>query len=315
MANSKYISKVRIGNEDFTIRDKEAYRADNIPVNGVTDDITFKDQNGKMFKLSLVDKKVKLVKVTYNAPTISISNFTWNGSDNLSWNVDQPSKNMEEKAVSGTINVANGTKPTCSVDTITISGTSSPYTIGGTATIANNGSLEFKFTTTGTMPDPSTGKTAKPSVSKTVSRTTTVTSAYMVNSSATSPQTYTSGGFRFNVGGTPLTPTAKEFGNNQTATLDFVKKLVYFSVETERDDEDPNDITYNSTRGYIYIFTDSAKSFVMSTDKATVDSAKLGGGVMDPTTVKTYSIQKQYYVYRSLRPFAANTDVYVKAIV
>ena len=29
----KYISKVRIGNEDFTIRDKAAYRADNIPVN------------------------------------------------------------------------------------------------------------------------------------------------------------------------------------------------------------------------------------------------------------------------------------------
>ena len=53
----------------------------------------------------------------------------------------------------------------------------------------------------------------------------------------------------------------------------------------------------------------------MSTDKATVDSAKLGGGVMDPTTAKTYSIQKQYYVYRSKGSFAANTDVYVKAIV
>ena len=36
--------------------------------------------------------------------------------------------------------------------------------------------------------------------------------------------------------------------NNQTATLDFVKKLVYFSVETERDDDDPSDITYNSTK-------------------------------------------------------------------
>lgn len=36
--------------------------------------------------------------------------------------------------------------------------------------------------------------------------------------------------------------------NNQTATLDFVKKLVYFSVETERDEDDRNDITYNSTR-------------------------------------------------------------------
>ena len=292
MANSNYISKVRIGNEDFTIRDKEAYRADNIPVNGVNGDITFKDANGKMYKLSLDSKKVKLVAVTYNAPSISISNFTWNGSDNLSWNVDQPSTTIEEKAVAGTIIVTNGQKPTCSVSTVSISGDSSPYTIGGKATIPNNDSLTITFTTIGTMADPSTGNTAKPSASKTVSRTTTVTSAYMVNSSETSPMTYTEGGFRFTVGGTPLTPTAKDFGNNQTVTL-----------------------SSGSTGGYIYIFTSSAKSFVMSTDKATVDSAKLGGGVMDPTTAKTYSIQKQYYVYRSLNPFAANTDVYVKAIV
>lgn len=289
----KYISKVRIGNEDFTIRDKEAYRADNIPVKGVTGDITFKDANGKMYKLTLDgNKKVKLVAVTYNAPSIKINDFTWNNSNNLSWNVDQPSKNPEEKAVGGTITVTNGTKPTCNVSSVSISGDSSPYTIGGTAAIANNGSLEITFTTTGTMADPSTGNTAKPTASKTVSRTTTVTSAYMVNSSSTSPQSYTSGGFRFSVGGTPLSPTAKEFGNNQTVTL-----------------------SSGSTGGYIYIFTSSAKSFVMSTDKATVDSAKLGGGVMDPTTAKTYSIQKQYYVYRSLNPFAANTDVFVKAIV
>lgn len=292
MANSKYISKVRIGNEDFTIRDKEAYRADNIPVNGVTGDVTFKDNNGKMFKLSLVDKKVKLVKVTYNAPSIKINDFTWNNSNNLSWNVDQPSKNPEEKAVGGTITVTNGTKPTCSVSTITIDGTASPYTIGGTAAIPNNDSITITFTTTGTMADPSTGNTAKPTASKTVSRTSTVTSAYMVNSSATSPITYTQGGFRFTVGGTQVTPTAKEFGDNKTITL-----------------------SSGSTGGYIYIFTDSAKSFVMSTDKATVDSSKLGGGVMDPVTVKTYSIQKPYYVYRSKASFAANTDVFVKAIV
>ena len=288
----KYISKVRIGNENFTIRDKEAYRADNIPVDGVNGNITFKDANGKMYKLALDSKKVKLVAVTYNAPTISISNFTWNGSDNLSWNVDQPSKNMEEKAVSGTINVANGTKPTCSVDTVTISGTSSPYTIGGTAVIPNNNSLTITFTTTGTMADPSTGNTAKPTASKTVSRTTTVTSAYMVNSSATSPTQYIQGGFRFTVGAGQVTPTAKEFGNNQTVTL-----------------------SSGSTGGYIYIFTSSAKSFVMSTDKATVDSAKLGGGIVDLGTAKTYSISKTYYVYRSLNPVAASTNVYVKAIV
>lgn len=292
MANSKYISKVRIGNEDFTIRDKEAYRADNIPVNGVNGDITFKDANGKMYKLSLDSKKVKLVAVTYNAPSIEIHDFTWNNSNNLSWNVDQPSTTIEEKAVAGTITVTNGQKPTCNVSTVTISGNSSPYTIGGKAAIPNNKSLTITFTTIGTMADPSTGNTAKPSASKTVSRTTTVTSAYMVNSSSTSPQSYTSGGFRFSVGGTPLSPTAKEFGNNQTVTL-----------------------SSGSTGGYIYIFTSSAKSFVMSTDKATVDSAKLGGGVTDPTTAKTYSIQKQYCVYRSLNPFAANTDVFVKAIV
>ena len=288
----KYISKVRIGNEDFTIRDKAAYRADNIPVNGVTGDVTFKDANGKMYKLTLDSKKVKLVAVTYNAPSIKIDDFTWNNSNNLSWNVDQPSKNPEEKAVGGTITVTNGTKPTCNVSSVSISGDSSPYTIGGTAAIANNGSLEITFTTTGIMADPSTGKTAKPTASKTVSRTTTVTSAYMVNSSPITPQNCTSGGFRFSVGGIPLTPTAKEFGNNETVTL-----------------------SSGSTGGYIYIFTSSAKSFVMSTDKATVDSSKLGGGVMDPTTVKTYSIQKPYYVYRSKASFAANTDVFVKAIV
>ena len=293
MADSKYISKVRIGNEDYLVHDKEAYRADNIPVAGVTGDITFKDANGKMYKLTLDrNKKVRLVAVTYNAPAISISNFTWNGSDSTLYSVDKPSKNPEEKAVAGTINVTNGTKPTCNISTVSISGDSSPYTIGGTATIPNNDSLTITFTTTGTMADPSTGVTAKPTASKTVSRTSTVTSAYMVNSSAVGPLTYIQGGFRFTVGGVQVTPTTLDLRDNQTVTL-----------------------SSGSTGGYIYIFTSSAKSFVMSTDKATVDSAKLGGGVMDPTTANTYSISKKYYVYRSLNPFAANTDVFVKAIV
>lgn len=298
----KYISKVRISGENYVIRDKDSYAlaqaaktaAENItvPVDGVNGDITFKDKNDKMYRLDLVGKKVKLVAVTYNAPSIKIDNFTWNNSDNLSWNVDQPSTTIEEKTVAGTITVTNGQKPTCNVSGVTISGNSSPYTIGGKAAIPNNDSLTITFTTIGTMADPSTGKTAKPTASKTVSRTTTVTSAYMVNSSAAAPAQYIRGGFKFTVGAGQVTPTAKTFGNNETVTL-----------------------SSGSTGGYIYIFTDSAKSFVMSTDKATVDSAKLGGGVMDPTTAKTYSIQKQYYIYRSLNPFAANTDVFVKAIV
>ena len=63
MADSKYISKVRIGNEDFAFRDKEALAAAqaaqtaanniSVPVDGVTGDITFKDANGKMYKLAL----------------------------------------------------------------------------------------------------------------------------------------------------------------------------------------------------------------------------------------------------------------------
>ena len=309
----KYISKVRISGENYVIRDKDSYAlaqaaktaaqtaqaaadaaqstADNIPVNGVTGDITFKDKNDKMYRLDLVGKKVKLVAVTYNAPTISISNFTWNGSDNLSWNVDQPSKNTEEKAVSGTINVANGTKPTCSLNTVTISGTSSPYTIGGTAVIPNNNSLIITFTTTGNMADPSTGVTAKPTASKTVSRTSTIASGWAVNAAAVQPTSNTTGGFKFNINSTEVTPATASFGNNETVTLT------------------------PSTAGYIYIFTDSAKSFVMSTDKATVDSAKLGGGIVDLTAVATYTIGKSYYVYRSLRPCTANTNVYVKAIV
>lgn len=287
----KYISKVRIGNEDFTIRDKAAYRADNIPVNGVTDDITFKDNNGKMFKLSLVDKKVKLVKVTYNAPSISISNFTWNGSNDLSLDVDQPSTDSVSGAVGGTIIVANGKKPTTTTPGVTISGDSSPYTIGGTATVNNNGSLEIKFTTTGTMADPSTGKTATPSVSRTVSRTSIVESGWTVTGAQIQPKSNTSGGFKFDFGSMPVTPYTTTFGNNSTVEL------------------------IPDASGYIYIFTKDAKSFVMSTDKATVDSAKLGGGIVDLTAVATYTIGKSYYVYRSLASFAANTKVYVKAIV
>ena len=81
----KYISKVRISGENFVIRDKEALAAAqaaqstansiSVPVTGVTDDITFKDANGKMFKLKLEDKNVKLVAVTYNVPTIILNDF------------------------------------------------------------------------------------------------------------------------------------------------------------------------------------------------------------------------------------------------
>ena len=308
MAEEKYISKVRISGKNFVIRDKAALLAAqaaqaaadkaqstadhiSVPVDGVNGDITFKDANGKMYRLDLDSKKVKLVAVTYNAPSISISNFTWNGSNATSYSVDQPSTSSVEGAVTGTINVTNGAKPTCNISTVSISGDSSPYTISGTATVDNNSSRTITFTTTGTMADPSTGVTSSPSASQTVSRANTTASGWAVNAAAVQPASNTSGGFKFNINSTAVTPATASFGNNATVTLT------------------------PSTAGYIYIFTDSAKSFVMSTDKATVDSAKLGGGIVDLTAVATYTIRKSYYVYRSLRPCTANTNVYVKAIV
>ena len=298
----KYISKVRISGENFVIRDKDSYKlaqeakntADNIsvPVTGVTDDITFKDANGKMFKLKLEDKNVKLVTVTYNAPLISISNFKWNNSDAPSYSVDQLSTSSVSGAVTGTINVTNGTKPTCNISTVSISGDSSPYTIGGSATVDNNNSLTITFTTTGTMADPSTGITSSPSASKTVSRSTTTASGWAVNAAAVQPRSNTTGGFKFNINDTAVTPTTASFGNNQTVELPL-----------------------GSTGGYIYIFTNGAKSFVMSTDEETVNSTKLGGGIVNLGTATTYSTGEKYYVYRSLASFAANTKVYVKAIV
>lgn len=301
MAEEKYISKVRIGGENFVIRDKAALAAAqaaqstadkiSVPVTGVTDDITFKDSNGNMFKLALDNKNVKLVAVTYNAPSISISNFRWNGSDTTSYGVDQPSTSSVSGAVTGTITVTNGEKPTCNISSVSILGDSSPYTIGGTAEVANNNSLTITFTTTGTMADPSTGVTSSPSASRTVSRANTTASGWAVNAAAVQPTSNTNGGFKFNINSIEVTPATASFGNNATVTLT------------------------PSKAGYIYIFTDSAKSFVMSTDKATVDSAKLGGGIVDLNAAMTYTIRKSYYVYRSLRPCTANTNVYVKAIV
>ena len=309
MADIKYISKVRIANEDFSFRDKEALAAaqaaqstaDNIPVNGVNDDITFKDSNGKMFKLSLVDKKVKLVKVTYNAPTASIISVSWNnvnadtnlGNATLSRYVDQDGTGSVVGVISGSIITANASKPTVSgVTGPSVGHSESPWLMDGYAEVKNNDSVTINYTAQGSIKNPSTNVYDTKTCTFTISRTATITSGVHYYASAITPAQNITGGFKFNFDSTAVTPTTQDFGNNQTVEL-----------------------SSGSTGGYIYIFTNSAKSFVMSTDKSTVDSTKLGGGIVDLGTVKTYSISKTYYVYRSLNPFAANTKVYVKAIV
>lgn len=288
----KYISKVRIGNENFTIRDKEAYRADNIPVNGVTGDVTFKDANGKMYKLSLDSKKVKLVAVDYKAPTIILNDFKWNNSIATSYKIDEPATGDVRGAVAGTLMVTNGQTPTCNVPGVTITKSGSSYVLGGTVSIANKGSQSFTFTTEGATLNPSTNKydtATTPAV--TISRTSKISGAWTVNAAAVTPTSNTSGGFKFNINSAAVTLTTASFGNNTTVELT------------------------PQTAGYIYIFTSSAKSFVMSTDKETVDSAKLGGGIVNLGTATTYSTSETYYVYRSKDPCVASTKVYVKAIV
>lgn len=298
----KYISKVRIGSENFTIRDKDAYAlaqtakdtADHIsvPVDGVTDDITFKDANQKMYKLQLVDKKVKLVAVTYNAPTIILNDFKWNNSIATSYKIDQLSTGSVSGEVAGTLMVTNGQTPTCNVAGVTITKRGSSYILGGTASIDNKGSQSFTFTTTGATINPSTNKydtATTPAVI--ISRKSTAAGGWTVNAAAVQPESNTTGGFKFNINSTAVTPDEKAFGDNKTVEL------------------------IPSTAGYIYIFTNAAKSFVMSTDKATVDASKLGGGIIDLGTATTYSTRETYYVYRSKDPCVASTNVYVKAIV
>lgn len=311
MADKKYISKVKIGGENYSFRDTEALAAAQqaqhnidsfeVPVNGVTDDIVFKDSNGKFYKLALTDKKVKLVSVTYSAPTASTASISWNGSQVLTRSVDDISTGNVEGALTGQITTTNSQKPSVEVtgngvtNTLAINGDASPYTISGTVTIPNNGTATIKFTAKGATVNPSTGSYESATQTTTIRRTSTVESGVIYNASEVTPISDISGGFKFVLPGsgtgTGITPTTQAFANNTTVTL-----------------------TLPHT-GYVYIFTNAPKSFVLSTDKATVDSSKLGGGVVDLGTAQTYSISKTYYAYRSLSSFASGTKVYVKSIV
>ena len=323
MAEEKYISKVRISGANFTISDKDSYAlaqaakeaaqtaqntANNIsvPVTGVTDDITFKDANGKMFKLKLENKNVKLVAVTYNLPTASITAASWNGQnaniDNsgnatLSRYVDQDGTGSVTGNITGSITTTHASKPTVSVDSgasgTSVGNSASPWSMGGSVAVGNNASVTITYTAQGSTKNPSTNAFDTKKCTFKISRTATIASGVHYYASDITPTQNVTGGFKFNFGNNnAVTPTTQAFANNTTVTL-----------------------TTPSTAGYIYIFTNAAKSFVMSTDKATVDSAKLGGGIVDLGTAKTYSISKTYYVYRSLNPVAASTNVYVKAIV
>ena len=328
MAEEKYISKVRISGENFVIRDtgalaeaqaahaaaqaaqaaadKAQSTADRIsvPVDGVNDDITFKDDNGKMFKLSLVDKKVKLVAVTYNAPSASISAASWNGQNaiinlnsgdaTLSRYVDQDGTGDVTATITGSIITMNASQPVVSgASGPSVGNSASPWSMGGSVTVGNNASVTINYIAQGSIKNPSTNAYDTKKCTFKISRTATIASGVHYYASDITPTQNVTGGFKFNFGNNnPVTPTTQAFADNTTVIL-----------------------TTPSTAGYIYIFTNSAKSFVMSTDKATVDSAKLGGGIVDLGTAKTYSISKTYYVYRSLNPVAASTNVYVKAIV
>lgn len=317
MAEEKYISKVRISGENFVIRDKDSYalaqaaktaaqtaqntaNSISVPVTGVTDDITFKDANGKMFKLKLENKNVKLVKVTYNVPTASITAASWNGQTakvssgnaTLTRYVDQDGTGSVTGNITGSITTENASKPTVSgASGPSVGNSASPWSMGGSVEVGNNASVTINYTAQGSTKNPSTNAYDTVKHTFTISRTATIAGGWAVNAAAVKPASNTTGGFKFDINSVAVTPKSASFGNNTTVELT------------------------PSTAGYIYIFTNGAKSFVMSTDKETVDSAKLGGGIVNLGTATTYSTSETYYVYRSTYPCVASTKVYVKAIV
>lgn len=298
MPNS-YISKVRIGNTDFSFRDAEALAAAQSAVDGVTDDVTFKDANGKMYKLALDGKKVKLVAVSYTAPTASITAATWNGitatissgNASLSRYVDQDGTDSVTGNITGSITTANASKPTVTgASGPTVENSASPWTMGGTAVVGNNASVTINYTAKGSTKNPSTNAYDSKKCTFTISRTATIASGVHYYASKITPTQNVTGGFKFNFGSTAVTPTTQAFADNTIVTLT------------------------TTTAGYIYIFTTGAKAFVMSTDLEAA-GGKVTGGVEDLGTVNTYSISQTYKVYRSVDSYPANKTVYVKAIV
>lgn len=257
-------------------------------VKDVDSSMVFKDGNGNLFKLILANDKVALSKVTYNAPTIAwVNQLSWSGSSM----VDGGGTEAQSANVTGSIKVTNGTKPTSSVSTVTVGdkGTDGTYPISGTLSVPNNGEATVKFTTNGVKTNPVTNSKDTVSISKTFNKRSTYSDGIAEYASEITPISNVTGGFVCNMNNTKTTITNID---NTTTTRNHTMKA----------------------DGYLYIFRADNKAFLINPDKGTVDGGLLAGGNVALGTIKSYSIQKTYYVTRSANKYKAGTTVYFKAL-
>ena len=254
-------------------------------VNGGT---VFKDANGNLFQLKLVDGNVALSKVTYSAPDIQwVKILSWSGSSM----VDGGGTGAQSANVSGSISVTNGTKPVSSVSTVTVGDKSDLgiYPISGTLSVPNNGSATVTFTTTGTNINPVNNQKETKSISQTFSKQTTHSNGIVEYASEITPASDITGGFACKMNNTKTT----------IANIDDTKTTRNHTMKAD---------------GYLYIFRADNKAFLINPDKGTVDGGLLAGGNVALGSIKSYSIQKNYFVTRSANKYKAGTTVYFKAL-
>ena len=257
-------------------------------VKNVNGNTVFKDADGNLFQLKLVEGNVALSKVTYSAPTISLDRLSWSGSSM----VDGGGNGAQSANVTGSIKVTNGTKPVSSVPTVTVGDKGDDgitYPISGTLSVPNNGEATVKFTTTGANTNPVTNQKETKSTSKTFSKKTTYSDGIAEYASEITQTSNITGGFVCNMNNTKTTIT--NIANTTT--------------------------TRNHTMGadgYLYIFRADNKAFLINPDKGTVDGGLLAGGNVALGSIKSYSIQKDYFVTRSANKYKAGTTVYFKAL-
>ena len=257
-------------------------------VKDVDSSTVFKDGNGNLFQLKLNGSNVALSKVTYSAPTIAwVNELSWSGSSM----VDGGGTGAQSANVTGSIKVTNGTTPVSNVSTVTIGakGTDGTYPISGTLSVPNNGSATVTFTTTGTNKNPVSNTNDTVSINKTFSKKTTYSNGIAECASEITPASDITGGFVCNM-------------NNAKTNITNIDDTTTTRNHTMKVD------------GYLYIFRADNKAFLINPDKGTVDGGLLAGGNVALGSIKSYSIQKNYFVTRSANKYKAGTTVYFKAL-
>ena len=206
--------------------------------------------------------------------------------------VDGGGNGAQSANVSGIIVVKNGTKPSSSVTTVTVTNNGSnagEYAISGTLSVPNNGEATVTFTTTGINTNPVTNKKDTKSISKTFSKKSTYSDGIAEYASEITPTSNITGGFVCNMNNTKTTITNID---NTTTTRNYKMKA----------------------DGYLYIFRADNKAFLINPDKGTVDGGLLAGGNVALGSIQSYSIKKNYFVTRSANKYKAGTTVYFKAL-